>query len=140
MLIYPQQTKYIATQKDPFSVLFNQFRQQLNTSKDQALAICGYSFGDDHVNLEIETALDQPGNNTTLICFVAEQENPDNQTPELPKILDEWLSEKPWSVRVFVLTDRGLYWGSTTNRFELVDGTHDWWTFAGVSNLLVNGI
>ncbi len=62
LLIYPQATKYIETQKDPFATLFQQFRNELQISTNNTLLICGYSFGDEHINAEIEFALTSPNN------------------------------------------------------------------------------
>ncbi|MFC0320235.1 SIR2 family protein [Olivibacter oleidegradans] len=72
IMIYPQATKYVETQKDPFSYLFHGFRQALNASEDNVLITCGYSFGDQHINLEIESALSSRNNRTTLIVFIKE--------------------------------------------------------------------
>jgi hypothetical protein len=59
VLIYPQATKYLATQRDPFAAQFDLFRRTLGTDSENVLAICGYSFGDEHINEEIELALQQ---------------------------------------------------------------------------------
>ena len=141
VLIYPQQTKYVETQKDPFSFLFKTFRSHLMAAKDQTLAVCGYSFGDEHINLEIEAALSQEGNNTTLVCFVQEATVvQDQQASALPEILEKWLRSSNFRERVFVLTDKGLYWGAIDNKLPAEgENSHDWWTFSGVIDLLENG-
>ncbi|NVK20691.1 MAG: SIR2 family protein [Methylocystaceae bacterium] len=140
VLIYPQQTKYVETQKDPFSFLFKSFRSYLSSSKDQALAICGYSFGDEHINLEIEASMSLAGNNTTLLCFVQEPVDPTTKQPNLPQIITKWLRTSNFKERIFVLTDQGLYWGNIENRFPPDEGSqHNWWTFVGVTDLLENG-
>ncbi|MDO9534270.1 MAG: SIR2 family protein [Bacillota bacterium] len=70
VLIYPQATKYVETQKDPFALLFTKFRERLN-SPSENLAICaGYSFGDQHINSEIDIALKATKNKTTLVVFI----------------------------------------------------------------------
>ena len=56
-MIYPQAIKYIHAQSDPFAELFQRFRHRLGSGTDQVLLICGYSFGDEHINSEIEEAL-----------------------------------------------------------------------------------
>ena len=139
-LVYPQQTKFLATQRDPFSQLFKQFRECLLSRQDQVLAICGYSFGDEHINLEIQNSLNRIDNKTTVICFVKEPENIDTGLPQIPPVLEEWLNESSWSNRIFVLTDRGLYWGSTVNIHPAPEESpHGEWTFKGVTELLKNG-
>jgi hypothetical protein len=57
VLIYPQSTKYLATQRDPFAAQFDLFRRALGAREENVLATCGYSFGDEHINQEIELAL-----------------------------------------------------------------------------------
>jgi hypothetical protein len=68
LLIYPQATKYEATQRDPFARLFAAFRAALASDRQALLAVCGYSFGDEHVNEEIERALRRRGNQLTLVA------------------------------------------------------------------------
>ena len=70
VLIYPQATKYIATQQDPFSTQFDFFRKSLHSESSNVLAVCGYSFGDEHINNEIELAMAKDINRTTLVAFL----------------------------------------------------------------------
>ena len=73
VMIYPQAIKYLDAQRDPFSRLFQRFRHRLEVGKDQVLLICGYSFGDEHINAEIAHALRTPRNQLTLVAFSEEQ-------------------------------------------------------------------
>lgn len=135
LLIYPQATKYIETQKDPFASLFSIFRESLSVSIDKNVLIaCGYSFGDNHINQEIELALSLPNNKTTLIIFVKEEEKGSGET-ELPPILIEWLSHSIFSERIYVLTENGIYNSNTQIRCE-GEKKYDWWTFQGLTNFL----
>ena len=52
--------------------------------------ISGCSFGDDHINAEIKSAITCPGNQTTLIAFI---DNID-LTPLMDWLKDEELSKK----------------------------------------------
>ncbi len=141
VLIYPQQTKYLAVQKDPFSQLFKKFRDYLMSADDQVLVICGYSFGDEHINLEIANSMKYAKSKTTLLCFVKEAEAREEGQPSIPTALSAWLNDDAWGKRVFVLTDQGFYWGNNTNLHPITKGNpHDWWTFEGVTNLLVDGV
>ena len=129
VLIYPQATKYLATQRDPFAAQFDMFRKQLNLRVENVLAICGYSFGDEHINSEIELAMDQEDNKTTLLVFA---EN-------LPNVVDEWRTRE-WRNRLYVLTAQGLYVGDQGLVYEPPKGKAlGWWTFAGVTQLLIRG-
>ena len=132
VLIYPQSTKYIATQRDPFSAQFDFFRRTLASGSDNVLGICGYSFGDDHINQEIEFAMSSPVSKTTILAFCGEFN-------AIPPVLEAW-RQSPWGRRVYVMTQRGLYVGPTGPLHSPTDGsTLNWWTFTGVTTVLQNG-
>ena len=132
VLIYPQATKYMATQRDPFAAQFDLFRRTLSTTTDNVLAICGYSFGDAHINEEIESAMVAPNNRTTMIVFFSESNG-------LAECLKKWCASE-WGKRLYVATEKGLYVGTDEPCRLLRDGkAHDWWTFAGVTKLLNDG-
>ncbi|WOK04740.1 SIR2 family protein [Imperialibacter roseus] len=136
IMIYPQATKYVETQKDPFSYLFNGFRNALNSNDDNVLITCGYSFGDDHINAEIEAALSSRDNRTTIIAFA--QESPDGSI-KINKTLDTWLTDKQFGNRIYVAGQKGVYYNSTSplqpaDKKDLV-----WWTFSGLTNFILTG-
>lgn len=133
VMIYPQATKYINTQRDPFAEIFQRFRQRLSHGSDHVLLICGYSFGDEHINAEIATAMSSSRNQLTIIAF---NDEPDD---ELPATLKEWQSS-PWSQRLFVASPKGIYQGAIGPVFATEDGKRDWWTFDGVATLLASGL
>ncbi len=131
VLIHPQSTKYVSTQKDPFAAQFDIFRRVLGGPDELVLGVAGYSFGDEHVNEEIERALAAENSKVTLIAFCRENES-------LPVCLAEWLGES-WGDRVFVLTEKTVYWGGTEPIHVRTEGEHAWWTFNGVTELLKSG-
>jgi hypothetical protein len=129
VLIYPQSTKYLATQRDPFAAQFDLLRRTLASNEENVFATCGYSFGDEHINQEIEISMEHPGNKTTLLAF--------SQT--LNPTLEKW-QKSPWKKRLYIISEAGLHVGD--------DGPHaapptgkkwDWWTFQGVTEMLING-
>lgn len=129
VLIYPQSTKYIATQRDPFAAQFDLFRRSLGDRRENVLATCGYSFGDEHINQEIELALQQPENKTTVLAF----------TPKRNQILEKWGSA-PWGNRVYIISEEGLHVGDELSHPPLVaEKKRDWWTFSGVTKILNSG-
>ena len=69
VMIYPQATKYLTSQEDPFSELFQRFRRRLKAGKDHVLLICGYSFGDEHINAEIDLAMSADKSQLTILVF-----------------------------------------------------------------------
>ena len=76
VLIWPASTKYRETQFDPYAQLIERARKVLNSNGDshRVLVICGYSFGDSHINIEIERALNDSAGNLTVIAFTHEDE------------------------------------------------------------------
>lgn len=132
VLIYPQATKYMATQRDPFAAQFDLFRRTLATSADNVLAVCGYSFGDEHINQEIELAMTSPTNRTTMLVFFREGN-------ELASSLKRWLNSS-WGKRLYVATEKGLYVGSENRLYSPDGGTEfNWWSFSGLTKLLNDG-
>jgi len=129
VLIYPQSIKYIATQRDPFAAQFDLFRRTLGSRDENVLATCGYSFGDEHINQEIELALQRPENKTTVLAFAS----------KLTPILERWRT-RPWGKRVYVIAEDGLYVGADGPYSAPAAGeTRDWWTFGGVTKILNSG-
>ena len=132
VLIHPQATKYVATQRDPFATQFDLFRRTLSTPADNVLAVCGYSFGDDHINQEIESAMMAPNNRTTMLVFYSEGEG-------WAECLSKWRTSA-WGKRLYVATEKGLYVGMDEPCYPPADGKgHEWWTFEGVTTLLKDG-
>jgi len=133
-MIYPQATKYINAQLNPFAELFQRFRVRLADGKDHTLFICGYSFGDEHINTDIELAMSDPSSQLTLVAFAYEDIH------GLPPVLRRWRDHAPWRDRVYVASPRGLYRGKNGPEFTLPGGERTWWTFAGVTSLLADGL
>ncbi|GAB3832727.1 SIR2 family protein [Pontibacter rugosus] len=136
IMIYPQATKYVETQKDPFSFLFERFRRALNSPQDNVLATCGYSFGDDHINAEIESALRTKGNRTTLLAFSEESPKEDII---INKTLDRWLKDEDFGSRIYVAGKKGIYHNSTVAVQPETEDPLWWWTFSGLTNFLTSG-
>lgn len=136
-LIYPQATKYLETQKDPFAKIFDCFRRILQSPESHLLAIVGYSFGDNHINGEIENALASKNNKTIVVAF--SRENATEEGTEVCTTLKKWLENKEFGSRIYVATDKALYHGSSRYSQEPVDGDLQWWTFDGVTKFLESG-
>jgi hypothetical protein len=133
VLIYPQATKYVATQRDPFAAQFELLRRAIVAPRDNTIAICGYSFGDEHINQEIATSLERRDNRSTLLAFTSGSSG-------LPECLETWRMG-PWGNRVYILTSRGIYADRGGPYLEPPPGKeHHWWTFQGATTLLRDGI
>ncbi|MFN4185224.1 MAG: SIR2 family protein [Hyphomonas sp.] len=134
VMIYPQATKYQNAQRDPFSELFQRFRHRLNVGVDHVLLICGYSFGDLHINDEIERAMASPKSQLTIIVFA------DEPNGHLPNTIRTWRSQMSWRKRVFVASPKGLYQGEEGPHFGTPGQLRDWWTFSGATKLFAQGL
>jgi hypothetical protein len=130
VLIYPQATKYIATQQDPFSTQFDLLRKALHSATSNVLVVCGYSFGDEHINNEIEFAMSKESNKTVLVAFV-------ECNDAVPECLEKWRKYK-FSKRIFILSSKGVYVGDK-GPFSRNGEYDDCWTFAGMTSVLKNG-
>uniref|UniRef100_A0A9E8CN11 SIR2 family protein n=1 Tax=Bosea sp. NBC_00436 TaxID=2969620 RepID=A0A9E8CN11_9HYPH len=131
VVIYPQSTKYMASREDPFGHLFQRFRALLSPKQQQVLFICGYSFGDDHIDTIIEHHLLHPDSKTTLIAFSGTRSGK----------LKRW-GESSAGDRIFVIAKDGLYRGKEGPYFPPTAPAteRDWWTFSGATTLLENGL
>ena len=130
--IHPQSTKYVATQKDPFAAQFSMLRELIGSNSELVFVVCGYSFGDEHINEELERALSLPGNKTTLIAFCWESNGC------LPPDIERW-RKSSWGERVYALSQNGLYCGGQGPLLQKEEGEHDWWSFRGVTRFLEDG-
>lgn len=127
VLIYPAATKYQETQRDPFAQMLNHLRQSLCPSegKEMVLAICGYSFGDSHIDLELENALYKSEGRLTIAAFVG--------TNEPERKLKEWLDEPTFSEQIRVYANRGFFHGASKLK---LDDEIPWWKFEILTRLL----
>jgi hypothetical protein len=137
-LIYPQATKYMETQKDPFAKVFDCFRKSLMVDESHILGIIGYSFGDEHINAEIEQALRDRKNKTTLIAFCSEKATGIGNEETAPiRKLENWRHDPTFGSRVYIATDKALYCGDT--RITADHQPLTWCRFAGLTEFLSQG-
>lgn len=134
VVIYPQATKYTASRQDPFGWMFQRFRDSLAPESEKVFFTCGYSFGDDHINADIEAQMRASKSRTTLLAFVKERDN------KLPVALDRLRNAPEARARTYIATERGLYRGQDGPFFPMLGGERDWWTFAGLTKLIGDGL
>ena len=127
LLIWPSSTKYQETQFDPFAQLLNRARLALRpeSGSQRLLVICGYSFGDRHINLEIDRALHESGGNLTIAAFT------DRDEPT--GLLKDWREDASVRDQVLIFGNRGFFHGD-----EEVTSTEDltWWKFENLTRIL----
>lgn len=127
VLIYPAATKYQETQRDPFAQMLHYMRKSLcpGESKEMVLAICGYSFGDSHIDSEIENALYQSEGRLTVAAFIS-ADAPDGK-------LRDWLNDSAINEQIRVYANKGYFHGSHELKSEV---GLPWWRFEIFARLL----
>ena len=127
LLIWPSAMKYQETQLDPFAQLMDQARQSIKTSRNlqRLLVICGYSFGDKHINFEIENALRESNGNLTVVAFT--------QTDKPKGKLKEWYDDNDLTGNVLIYANMGFY---HDNDATLFTKETPWWKFENLTKIL----
>lgn len=131
IMIWPASTKYRETQLDPYANLMNRARSVLNPQGggQRVLLITGYSFGDSHINLEIERGLKSSNGNLTVIVFTSDAEP--------TGILQDWYADKSINEQVLIYADKGFFHAEN----KAVSATSiEWWRFENLTQILEGGI
>ncbi|MBU2623590.1 MAG: SIR2 family protein [Proteobacteria bacterium] len=127
VLIWPASTKYRETQRDPFAQLIGIARESLRPKDrtQKVLVVCGYSFGDLHINLELDKALRESSGHLTMIAFTSET--------QLPRQLKSWHEDRSVSEQVLIFAKRGFY-----HNDKVVHTDYDlpWWKFENITRIL----
>ncbi len=127
VLIWPASTKYRETQRDPYAQLSSLARRILRpqSGSQTVLTICGYSFGDSHINIEIESALRESGGELTVVVFTFDEE-PGGELRRLHE-------DKEITDQVRIYARRGFFHGSTIAKSDI---DLPWWKFENITRLL----
>ena len=89
------------------------------------LIICGYSFGDRHVNLEINKALRESEGNLTVAAFT--------EMDEPTGLLKEWREDGSIRKDLLIFANRGFFHGDAN---EVSKGNLPWWKFENLTRIL----
>jgi hypothetical protein len=129
VMIWPAATKYRETQNDPYAQMIAILRDTLHPlggdGSEVVLIICGYSFGDSHINFEIDRALRESNQKLTVLVFSSEKEP--------TGILKKWMADPEIKTQVRIHSNRGFFHGENQKRSseELL-----WWRFELLTQLL----
>ncbi len=127
ILIWPASTKYQETQLDPYAQLADRARRVLRPSRGSqcVLVVCGYRYGDAHINLEMDRALRDSAGDLTIVAFTSENE-PVGQ-------LKTWHADASVTEQVLIFANRGFFHGA-----KVSPSTKDllWWKFENITRLL----
>ncbi len=127
ILIWPASTKYRETQRDPYAQLAERARRALRPADktQRTLFICGYGFGDTHINIEVDRAIRESSENLTVVAFTSEAE-PSGQ-------LKRWREDKETREQVLIFARRGFF---HAGREILAEHDLGWWKFEVLARLL----
>jgi hypothetical protein len=127
VVIWPASTKYRETQNDPYAQILEIARKVLRPSANSevVLTVCGYRFGDSHINIEIDRALRESNKALTVVVFT-EMEKPEGK-------LKEWIDDDSIKDQVLVYAKRGFFHSS---RITSSDQDLPWWKFENMTRLL----
>lgn len=127
VLIWPASTKYRETQRDPYAQLSNLARRVLQPPADTqtVLTVCGYSFGDSHINIEIERALRESGGELTMVVFTSDNK----PVGELKR----WHENLEITDQVRIYAKNGFFHGAVVAESA---GDLPWWKFENITRIL----
>lgn len=126
IVIWPASTKYRETQLDPYAQLASMARDVLRPKEgsQRVLVVCGYKFGDSHINLELDRALHE-SRDLTLVVFWSEI--------ELEGILKAWNEDPAVQEQLLIYGKRGFWHGEVQ---ETSTSDLPWWKFEIITRLL----
>lgn len=127
VLIWPASTKYRETQRDPYAQLAGLARRILHpqSGSQTVLMVCGYSYGDSHINIEIERSLRESGGELTMVVFTFD----DEPTGDLKRLHED----KDITDQVRIYAKKGFFHGSTVAKSAV---ELPWWKFENITRLL----
>jgi len=127
VLIWPASTKYRETQRDPYAQLSGLACRALRpqSGTQTVLTVCGYSFGDSHINIEIEKALRESKSELTIVVFTFDEE----PTGDLKRLHED----KEITDQIRIYARKGFFHGAT-----VVKSADDlpWSKFENITRLL----
>lgn len=127
VVIWPASTKYRETQRDPYAQLATLAREVLHPTDgaQRVLVVCGYRFGDSHINIELDCALRECGGRLTIVAFWSDE--------NLDGVLKKWHEDTAVREQVLIYGKRGFWHG---DKVELSATDLPWWKFENVTRLL----
>jgi hypothetical protein len=127
VLIWPASTKYRETQLDPYAQLAERARRVMRPHRgsQRVLVVCGYAFGDVHINGEMDRALRESAGDLTIVVFTSEND-PTGQ-------MKAWTEDARIRDQVLIFANRGFFHGDVSERS---DTDLVWWKFENITRLL----
>lgn len=126
VVIYPSSVKYKETQYDPYAQMMISFRKHLTMTENHILAIMGYGFNDEHVNIEIRDAIKNSYGALSVVIFMGSE--------NLPKTLNSWIRDVSICSQLLIFGKNGIW----KNGEQILASSEDieWYRFEFVSDLI----
>ena len=127
VLIWPAATKYRESQRDPYAQLIERMRKILrpNQYEELVLTVMGYSFGDSHINYEIDRALKESEGRLTVIVFTEDEQ---------PKgLIKNWIDDTQTKEDVRIYSKNGFCHADKVYESK---GDLPWWKFEVLARIL----
>lgn len=127
VIIWPASTKYQESQRNPYAQILANMRNILRpvVHSETVLAVCGYRFGDSHINIEIDRALRESEGRLTVLIFT-ENDQPVGQ-------IKTWIDDVNIREQIRIYAKRGFYHGQTS---IVSDVDLPWWKFEVLTRIL----
>lgn len=126
VVIYPSSVKYKATQYDPYAQMMSSFRKYLTTTENHILAIMGYGFNDEHINIEIRDAIRHSSGALSVVIFMGSK--------ELTKALNSWITDVSICSQLLVLGKNGIW--KDGEQILASEEDIDWYRFEFICDLI----
>lgn len=126
VVIYPSSVKYKETQYDPYAQMMISFRKYLTMTENHVLAIMGYGFNDEHVNIEIRDAIKNSYGALSVVIFMGSE--------ELPKTLNSWIKDSDICSQLLILGKNGIW--KDGEQILVSNDDIDWYKFEFISDLI----
>lgn len=129
VVIYPSSKKYKETQYDPYAQMMSIFRKCLTTTENHILAIIGYGFNDEHINIEIYNAIKNSFGALSVIIFYGGD--------PMPTPISTWISDTAIASQILILGRREI-WKDSVMKYRSTSDIN-WYKFEEISNI-VSGV
>lgn len=129
VVIYPSSAKYKETQYDPYAQMMSNFRKHLTSTENHILAIMGYGFNDEHINIEVRNAIRNSDGALSVVVFLG--------TSSLPKSLAEWIDDVQIYSQILIMGKNGIWKGG--NKLLTTTADLQWYKFEEIS-MMISGV
>lgn len=126
VVIYPSSVKYKETQYDPYAQMMISFRKYLTITDNHILAVMGYGFNDEHINIEIHDAIRNSDGALSVVVFFGGD--------KLPNSVQSWMAEEPIKSQILILGKNGIW----KDGQEVLSSKKEieWYKFEKISDLI----